>query len=69
METAKSLHDALDSQQHTRGVNPTDFNAGYADREQRTCFECRTRNRGATVAGEMCTKDGSAAARRASGER
>ena len=56
MGAAKSLHDALASQQYTRRNNPAGFDAGCPDGQQGTRSEWRTRTRVAADSREMCTK-------------
>src|SRR5216683_2572545 len=63
MGTAKSLHDAVDSQQYTRRDNQAGCNAGYPGTQQGTRSECRTRTRCSSDSRKMCTEGGSAAAR------
>jgi hypothetical protein len=66
---AKSLHDAVDSQQYTRRDNQAGFDAGCADNQQGTRSECRTQTRCTANSREMCTEARSAAARRVFADR
>src|SRR5713101_1224879 len=69
MGTAKSLHEALDSQQCTRRDNQAGCYAGCPDTQQGARSECRTRTRCPSDSRKMCTEGGSAAARSAFTER